>query len=154
MVSMTILAARILFRWASRPRDRVVPSFNIRTGTVASDISQTRARAYESSYISLCSSRAQSNPNHASTAPEPQIRRSELEQMLSKSQGQFTRRITQKKQAMKIFNGSAEAYSTRKAEVDRRSHAAILRLSRIRPSDRVLEVASGSGFDVEASEVS
>lgn len=47
---------------------------------------------------------------------------------------------------MRIFNASAEAYSTRKAEVDRRSHAAMLRLLRIRPCDRVLEVASGPGF--------
>ena len=37
MVSVMILAARMLFRCASRPRVLVAPSFRIRTGTVASD---------------------------------------------------------------------------------------------------------------------
>lgn len=54
--------------------------------------------------------------------------------------------MTQKAQVQKIFTQSAQSFTALKASADRASHEAMLRLARVQPSDRVLEVACGPGF--------
>ncbi|MEM4284537.1 MAG: methyltransferase domain-containing protein [Candidatus Caldarchaeum sp.] len=54
--------------------------------------------------------------------------------------------MDQKAQVRRVFTESAHSFATLKASADRASHEAMLRLSRVQPSDRVLEVACGPGF--------
>jgi ubiquinone/menaquinone biosynthesis C-methylase UbiE len=54
--------------------------------------------------------------------------------------------MDQKAHTKEVFTQSAESFTALKANADRASHEAMLRLSRAQPSDRVLEVACGPGF--------
>lgn len=52
----------------------------------------------------------------------------------------------QKEQVKKVFTQSAESYVKHKADADRVSHETMIRLSRVQPSDRVLDMACGPGL--------
>lgn len=54
--------------------------------------------------------------------------------------------MDQKAQVQRVFTESAHSFTTLKANADRASHEAMIRLSKVQPSDRVLEVACGPGF--------
>ncbi|MCS6937157.1 MAG: methyltransferase domain-containing protein [Candidatus Bipolaricaulota bacterium] len=52
----------------------------------------------------------------------------------------------QKEQVRSVFTQAADSYVRHKGEADRASHEAMLRLSRVQPSDRVLDIGCGPGF--------
>ena len=55
--------------------------------------------------------------------------------------------VTDQRQiARKVFTQSSESYAARKAKVDRVSHEAMVRLSGVKPTDSVLELACGPAF--------
>ena len=52
----------------------------------------------------------------------------------------------QKEAVKRVFTRAADAYAARKAVVDQISHQFMLKLSGVKPTDRVLDVATGPGF--------
>jgi ubiquinone/menaquinone biosynthesis C-methylase UbiE len=52
----------------------------------------------------------------------------------------------QKERVRSVFTQSADSYVQHKGDADRASHEAMLRLSRVQPSDRVLDIGCGPGF--------
>jgi ubiquinone/menaquinone biosynthesis C-methylase UbiE len=54
--------------------------------------------------------------------------------------------MNQKETVKEVFTQASEAYAGRKGSADRVSHENVLKLSRVKPTDRVLDVATGPGF--------
>ncbi len=54
--------------------------------------------------------------------------------------------MDQKEAVKQVFTQAADAYAARKAKVDRVSHEFMVKLSGVKPTDRVLDVATGPGF--------
>lgn len=54
--------------------------------------------------------------------------------------------MNQKERVQRVFTDSAQRFTTLKASADRASHEAMVRLARVQPSDRALEIACGPGF--------
>lgn len=54
--------------------------------------------------------------------------------------------MDQKEAVKRVFTQAADAYAARKATADRISHEFMLKLSGVKPTDRVLDVATGPGF--------
>lgn len=54
--------------------------------------------------------------------------------------------MDQKETVKRVFTQAADAYAARKATTDRVSHEFMLKLSGVKPADRVLDVATGPGF--------
>lgn len=54
--------------------------------------------------------------------------------------------MDQKEVVKRLFTQAADAYAARKATADHISHEFMLKLSGVKPSDRVLDVATGPGF--------
>lgn len=52
----------------------------------------------------------------------------------------------QKDRVRSVFTQAADSYVQHKGGADRASHEAMLRLSRVQPSDRVLDIGCGPGF--------
>ena len=56
------------------------------------------------------------------------------------------RRPTQKEQVRRVFTEKADSYAANKPAMDRVSYEWMLKLSRVQPADRVLDIATGPGF--------